>query len=350
MINHDSFKDSSILVIDDQRTITLILKKTLTESGFHNVTCINDPRDAMKTFEEVKPDLILQDLAMPHINGFELLKMFREKESIIPIIVLTSEQDPESKYNALSLGANDFLRKPFDKAELLARIHNNLAIRHQHKILEQKVAERTKELQETQIEVIHRLIKASEYRDSDTGDHIIRMSILCEELAKAVGFSDREAQILRYASTMHDVGKIGIPDDILLKPGKLSDEEFRVMKEHTLIGAEILKESRSRLLQMAENIVLTHHERWDGSGYPNGLKGEEIPLEGRITAICDVFDALTSSRPYKEPWPLDKVIAEIENQKGKHFDPDVADKFLDILPSVLERHQIFSHVKGTQQA
>ena len=344
---HPQFLDSRIVVIDDQKTITLILHKLLTETGFQNVFCINDPREAVDIFRTVQPDLILMDLTMPHINGFELLKIFRadKEHHFIPVIVLTSDQDQDSKTTALSLGANDFLPKPFDRAELIVRIQNNLAIRFQYKTLEQTVEERTRELRETQLEIIHRLIIASERRDADTGEHIIRMSVLCYYLGKANRLSEEECDVLRYASTMHDIGKIGIPDHILLKSGKLTTEEFEIMKTHTIIGGEMLAESRSSILQVAELITRTHHEKWDGTGYPRGLRGTEIPLVGRIAAICDVFDALTSRRPYKPAWSLEAALAELVSLKGTHLDPELVDLFIQILPEAITSNEVYAHLR-----
>ncbi|WP_248927016.1 HD domain-containing phosphohydrolase [Paenibacillus hamazuiensis] len=341
------YPESKLLIIDDQKTVAYILAKLLNEAGYDDVTYIHDPREALSTCEQLKPDLILLDLTMPYLSGFDLLELFKKEKSqqSIPIIVLTSDQDQESKLKALALGASDFLPKPVDRVELLVRIKNNLEIRYQHKLLEQKVAERTRELKETQIEIIQRLVKAAEYRDNDTGDHIVRMSMLCFHLAKAAGLPDEECELIRYASSMHDVGKIGIPDSILLKPGKLTDEEFAEMKNHTLIGGKMLSNSDTKVLQMAEEIAVTHHERWDGSGYPSGLAGEAIPLAGRITSICDVFDALTSIRPYKKAWPLGEAMEEIKRLRGTHFDPELADIFIAALPSIIESDLIFSHLK-----
>jgi putative two-component system response regulator len=352
LTNHiaTSYPESKILVIDDQKTITLILEKLLNESGYYNVTCVVDPRQAVEIYQKLAPDLVLLDLTMPFLSGFDLLKLFQQyhTDQFIPVIVLTSDQDQESKHTALALGANDFLPKPFDRVELLVRINNTLAIRNQHKFLEQKVAERTQELRETQIEIIQRLVKASEYRDTDTGDHIYRLSILCYHMGRELGFSNEDCENFRYASLMHDIGKIGIPDRILLKPDKLTSEEFEEMKQHTVIGSEMLSDSKAKFLQMAKEIACSHHEKWDGTGYPSKLSGEEIPLVGRITAICDVFDALTSSRPYKKAWPVEQAIEELKILKGNYFDPELTDVFLTVLPSIIGSEEIFAHLREAQ--
>jgi len=341
------YPDSKILIIDDQKTIVRILESLLRESGYRDVASVLDPREALSVCKAYDPDLVLLDLTMPHVSGFELLEIFKQQptQHFIPIIVLTSDQDQESKLKAFALGASDFLPKPVDRVELLVRMKSHLEIRYQTKLLEHKVAERTKELRETQIEIIQRLVKAAEFRDNDTGDHIIRLSLLCYHLGKAIGMTGEECELLRYASSMHDIGKIGIPDSILLKPGQLSEDEYEEMKSHTWIGSRMLSKSNTRLLQMAEEIALTHHERWDGTGYPRGLAGKAIPLVGRIAALCDVFDALTSSRPYKKAWSLKEAVAEIEKLRGTHFDPELTDIFLAALPSIVESDPYFRHLR-----
>ena len=214
--------------------------------------------------------------------------------------------------------------------------------------LEETVAARTKELEDTQREVIHRLGRAAEYRDNDTGAHIVRMSHYAAILAQAAGMNEEECRLVQQAMPMHDIGKIGIPDEILLKPDKLTDEEWHTMRRHTLIGAELLSGSDSPLLQMAEIIALTHHEKWDGSGYPNRLAGEDIPLPGRICAICDIFDALTSQRPYKEAWAIEKATEHIRELSGAHLDPRLVELFEDMMPLMLEVHRTYVDVSASE--
>ncbi|MCP4295047.1 MAG: HD domain-containing protein, partial [Proteobacteria bacterium] len=249
----------------------------------------------------------------------------------------------ETSLRALNSGARDFLVKPFNNQEALVRIHNLLEMRLAHKQLSQysetlelEVRARTKEIESTQLEIVHRLGLAAEYRDNETGAHIVRMSHYSMEIGKMMGLNDKETDLILHSAPMHDIGKIGIPDNILLKPAKLTFEEFDIMKQHAVIGTGILSGAGSELLQAAGNIALTHHEKWDGTGYPNGLKGLDIPLHGRITACADVFDALTSKRPYKTPWTIDKAVDFVSEMSGKHFDPAVVDAMMRSLPAMLK--------------
>ena len=257
--------------------------------------------------------------------------------------------DTETRLKAIKAGAKDFVNKPFIMEEMLARINNLLEVRMLHnslhnekRSLETQVVESSEELRQYQVEIIHRLARAAEYRDNETGMHVIRISKLCERLAQGHGLNDHECHLIRHASPMHDIGKIGIPDQILLKAGKLSAKEWSIMKTHADIGALILSGSESEFLQMAEIIAGSHHERWDGNGYPRGLKGEEIPLVSRIVTVCDVFDALTSDRPYKQAWTIEDTVDEMEKQRGKLFDPNVLQTFMDLLPEMVEIAQQFS--------
>jgi putative two-component system response regulator len=260
----------------------------------------------------------------------------------LPVIVLTAAQEKQTRLRALSEGAKDFLTKPFDLVEATSRIRNILEVtllhkrqRDQNRVLERLVRKRTQELHETRLEIIRRLGRAAEYRDNETGLHIVRMSHFSAIIGRAAGMSEYEADLMLNASPMHDIGKIGIPDRILLKPGKLDAEEWEIMKTHAAIGARILSGHESELMEMAQMIALSHHEKWDGSGYPHGLRGEEILLEGRIVALADVFDALTSERPYKKAWPLEQAFAEIRRLSGIHFDPHLVEVFQQVLPQIL---------------
>ena len=298
----------------------------------------SDAREVVPLFLQHRPDLVLLDLMMPHLDGFQVMDALKAAvvgELFLPILVLTADSNPQIKRRALSAGAKDFLTKPFDQTELLLRIMNMLEMRflqielaNQNQILEQKVVERTRDLAAAQMEILERLARAAEYRDDDTGHHTQRVGHVSAMLAIALQLPPAQVEVIRRASPLHDVGKIGVPDNILLKPGRLTPEEFEIIKPHTTIGAALLSGGHSEMVQMAELIALTHHERWDGSGYPAGLKGEDIPIEGRIVSIADVFDALSHDRPYKKAWPLEEAVAEIERSAGRQFDPEVAAAFL----------------------
>ncbi len=336
---------AKILIIDDQRLHIGLLEDILRKSGYQNIQSITNPQDAIELYKDYQPDLILLDLEMPKIDGFTIMAQLKELtgEERLPLLALSPSRSQELK--ALESGATDFLTKPYEGIEVLVRIHNiietrllNNAVRNQNKILEEKVKERTQELSQTRLDIIQRLAHAAEYRDEDTGVHIVRMSKLCAKLGAALGLDAQQYDLILNASPLHDIGKLGVPDSILLKPAKLTPEEWEIMKKHTTIGAKLLSGSDSDFMKMAETIALTHHEKWDGTGYPQGLKGEAIPLVGRIVAICDVFDALMSRRPYKKAWTLDETLAEIKRTSGTHFDPQVADVFSRVVLS--ERDEI----------
>jgi len=335
---------AKILVVDDQEMNVRLLEKILQHAGYTNVTTTSDSRDVEKLYLENDYDLVLLDIRMPHLDGFEVMEQLNEieKESYVPVLILTAQNDQETRLHALQLGAKDFLTKPFDQTEVLLRINNLLEVRLLHqqqrnlnKVLDQRVQERTHELNDTRLEVIRRLGRAAEFRDNETGYHIIRMSKFSQIIALNYGLDEKQAELILNASPMHDIGKIGIPDNILLKPGKLDKEEWEIMKTHAAIGADILSGHDSELMEMAKEIAMTHHEKFDGSGYPMGLKGQDIPLTARIVAISDVFDALTSARPYKKAWPAEEAIAEIKNCSGKHFDPELVEVFVRSLPEIL---------------
>lgn len=332
---------SRILIIDDEAPNIRLLLRLLRRAGFTNLVSTTDAREVPALIKATPPDLILLDLWMPHTNGFELLEQLRPEigdSNYLPILVVSADITAEAKARALSQGAKDFLHKPFDLVEVLLRIRNLLETRYlylelqrQNEILEARVKERTRELEEAQIEVIDRLARAAEYRDHTTGQHTRRVGELSALLACVLGLSQEEVELIRKAAPLHDVGKISLSDAILLKPGRLSPAEMELNRSHTTMGAELLSGGRFPLLKMAEIIALTHHERWDGEGYPQGLAGEEIPLPGRIVAVADVFDALVHERPYKRAWTPEEAMAEIAEQSGKQFDPAVVDALLSLL-------------------
>lgn len=350
MIEEKTVKEAKILIVDDQPANVTLIEKMLDIDGYVNVISTTDPTQVESIYMEQNSDLILLDLNMPEMDGYQVLAKIREVDpDYPPIIVLTAQSDRESRIKALGLGARDFLAKPFDRVELMTRIRNMLevrimtsAIKNQNKILDEMVRVRTQELNDTRLEVIRRLGRAAEYRDDMTGFHIIRMSRYSQLLALAAGMNEVEAEMLLNASPMHDIGKIGIPDHVLLKPGKLDPEEWKIMQTHVDIGVEILSGSDSELMAMAAEVAQNHHEKWDGSGYPRALAGEEIPLTGRVVALADVFDALTTKRPYKKAWSIEDTVDFLKEQSGKHFEPRLVELFLEILPDILEIRQQYS--------
>jgi putative two-component system response regulator len=333
------FRNARILIVDDEPINVDLLRRLLERAGFSRLSSTNDSREAVDLYTRFRPDLILLDLHMPHRDGLEVMDELNQiaESSYLPILMLTGDDTPEAKREALSRGAKDFLNKPFHSDEVLLRIGTlletrflYLQIQSQNQILEAKVRDRTRELEAAQIEIIERLARAAEFRDDNTGQHTERVGQMAALLARQIGLSDTQVSLIRRAAPLHDVGKIGIPDSVLLKLGKLTAAEFELVKTHTTIGARILSGSRFTILRLAEEIAFNHHERWDGKGY-NGISGSEIPLGGRIVAIADVFDALTQQRPYKPAWPVSDAIAEIDRQRGRQFDPALVDAFLRVI-------------------
>ena len=328
---------SRILVVDDQEANALLLQAVLTRAGYTAVETISDPLAVVARCAEAPPDLMLLDWHMPGCNGPEVLAgihFLTDEPNWMPVLVLTADISPDTKRQALSLGARDFLTKPIDVPEVLLRVRNLLQTRYLRVELQrtndqlyERVSQRTLELEDAKLEMLDRLALAAEYRDDETGQHAVRIGHTSELLALELGLGAAESTLIGHASRLHDIGKIGISDELLLKPGKYTVEEIAAMELHPKIGARILSGSNNPLLNMAEQIALTHHERWDGRGYPNSLTGEEIPLPGRIVTVADVFDALTHRRPYKEPWPISVAVREIIGEGGTKFDPKVTEAF-----------------------
>lgn len=348
---------SRILIVDDTPENVELLLMMLESCGYNRLKGVTDPREVLGLCRDEAYDLVLLDIRMPHLDGFQVMEQLKglHRNDFIPVLVLTAQNDRETRTRALEMGAKDFVTKPFDRSEVQLRIHNLLEVRQLYKeqqqqnmVLQSIVDERTRELQHKNDElqrsrhnIIQSLGKAGEYRDNETGMHVFRMASYARLLADAVGKDPEFVSNIWSAATMHDIGKIGIPDHILLKPGKFEPEEWEVMKRHTTIGAEILGEATSDLMRMARSVVLTHHERWDGGGYPHGLAGEAIPIEGRIVAVCDVFDALTSDRPYKKAWSVEAAVEYLKENSGSAFDPELVFAFIQILPMVLEVKEAF---------
>ena len=332
-------KQGKILIIDDEKANIRLLEMTLEDAGYDNVHSTTDSRESVMLFRSFQPDIVLLDLSMPYLDGFAVMQLLHAEmpDHEVPILVLTADALLATKHKALKEGARDFLSKPLDETEVLLRIKNLLESRFSHVLLEAKVQERTRdlekrtqELEQSQLETLQRLALAAEYRDDDTGLHTKRVGLNAARIAEALGLPSDQVDLILCAAPLHDVGKIGISDTILLKPGKLTDEEFAIMRQHTVIGAGMLSGSTSPWLQLAEEIAISHHERWDGKGYPKGLSGTNIPLVGRIVAIADVFDALTHERPYKSAWSVDEAMAEIESQSGRQFDERVVQVFMSL--------------------
>ncbi|MCR4300414.1 MAG: response regulator [Sulfuricaulis sp.] len=338
-----------IMIVDDQFTSRKILEQLVITLDEHlEVRSFADPISALEWAGNHQPDLVLTDYKMPQMDGIEFTSRLRELYADTPLVMVTTVEDKEVRYLALEAGATDFLNKPIDHTECRARCHNLLLLSHHQRIvknrallLESKVSEATKEIRIREEETLLRLAKAGEYRDEETGNHVIRMARFSRLMAEKIGLPESDCHIIEIAAPMHDIGKIGIPDGILLKPGKLDDTEMRVMRTHARIGYEILKDSPSKYLQLGAVIALGHHERYDGTGYPGRLRGYEIPLEARIVAVADVFDALTSVRPYKKAWSIQDSLNLLSSERGKHFDPDCVDAFHAQLEKILRVREMF---------
>ncbi len=333
-----------IFIVDDEPANLKLLDKLLTGQGYRSPVLVQDPRDVLERYSQTRPDLILLDINMPQLDGYQVMAQLQALNDPLlpPIVILTAQLGREHMVKALACGARDFVGKPFDRVELLMRVRNLLDAQRAHRLLhdqkamlEEMVRVRTDALNHTRLQVVHRLGRAAEYRDNETGLHTIRMSHYAAQLAQSLGWGAADCELLLHASPMHDVGKIGIPDAILLKPGKLDPAEWTIMQTHAAIGAHILEDSDSDLLQLASTIAHSHHEKWDGSGYPQGLAGDAIPAAGRIVAVVDVFDALTSARPYKQAWPVEQAVRYIADNAGQHFDPACATHFQQCLPALL---------------
>ena len=356
MIKVELFDDCSVLNIDDQSTSRAIVTQII-KSINPNIKVIekSNPEEAIEWASQNKVDLVYVDYLMPEMNGVDFVRLLKTLPNYetVPVIMITIRKDAETRYAALDAGVTDFISKPVDMHECKARCVNLLTMHQQHIALENKshlleslVKAATLEIKSREKETLMRLARAGEHKDFDTAMHLQRMSLYSRALAEKIGFSETEAEIIELAAPLHDIGKIGIPDSILLKKGSLDDLELKQMRKHPLIGYEILQGSPSKYLQKGCEIALAHHERFDGTGYPYSLKGVDIPLSARIVAIADVFDALTSVRPYKEAWSIDKALEYIRNESGKHFDPDLVDALVsirDVLEKIQREHATAIH-------
>jgi putative two-component system response regulator len=340
----------SILVVDDQAQNIALLEAFLAPQGYE-VLMAGSGEEALEKLSVNPIDLVLLDVIMPGMDGFTLTRRIRQDSAnlLLPIVLVTALRDTEDRIKGIEAGCDDFISKPIDKMELLARVRSLLKVKAYNDLLgnyrtelELEVARRTEDLKralerikDASLETIYRLSVASEYRDEDTGAHIMRVSRYSAAIARQMGLDASTVESILYAVPMHDVAKIGIPDQILMKPAKLDPAEWEIMKQHTVIGAKILEGSKAEYISIAETIALCHHEKWDGSGYPKGLKGKDIPVTARIAAIADVFDALVSKRPYKEAFVVERALAIIDEGNGRHFDPDVVAAFYAVKDEIL---------------
>ncbi len=335
-MNEKSAKQT-VLVVDDTPDNIDVLSGVL--RGDYKVKAALNGEKALRIVRsDSPPDIVLLDIMMPGMDGYEVCQQLKADPltSRIPIIFITAKTEIEDEQKGLELGAADYITKPISPPIVQARVKTQLALYDQNRELERKVRLRTEELNETRLEIIRRLGRAAEYKDNETGLHVIRMSYYSRLIAEANEMDEEWVELLFNAAPMHDIGKIGIPDNILLKNAKLDDQEWELMRKHPLFGAEIIGEHVSPLMAMSREIALSHHEKWDGSGYPNKLRGEDIPISGRIVAIADVFDALTTERPYKKAWSVEDALKHIDESSGSHFDPQLVPLLHEVMPDLLD--------------
>lgn len=345
----DGERMARILVVDDDLSNLNVLVRTLQRAGFRNVHGVCRAAEVMPTVVEFQPDVVLLDLHLPGTDGIELLmdlKAVQGRRNYLPVLALTGDSSRAMRDAALAAGARDFLTKPYEPAEVILRVRNlietrllHVELQRQNAMLSERFEARTEELEEAKLEILERLARAADFRDESSYGHTTRVGELAARIAAQMGMSAAEVEQMRIAARLHDIGKIGLSDSILMKPGPLAPSEFLAQEKHTLIGANILAGSRFPVLRVAEGIALTHHESWDGTGYPRGLREEEIPLSGRIVAVADVFDALTHVRAYKSAWRLDDAVDEIKHQSGKKFDPAVVKAFLKVVAAFVSEDE-----------
>ena len=369
----DFVRQAKVMIIDDEMLVIKVVKRYLSAEGYANFVMVDDSRQALEKIWEEQPDVILSDIHMPEVSGLDILRARQKNAKLtsIPVLILSGSSGNEVMREALELGATDFLAKPVDPYALSLRVQNALIVKSHHDHLasyaldlEEQVSRRVKQLEDSREQIVHCLARAAEYRDNETGEHIIRVGKYCRVIAEELGFPEKYCREIELGAQLHDVGKIGIPDSILLNPGRLTSEEFDVMKAHCGVGLEIMEPLSqqdgervrshassggfimetvdSPMLQLAASIARTHHEKWDGTGYPEKLAGEAIPIEGRICCVADVFDALCSERPYKPKFPLKKCLEIMLSERGTRFDPKVLDAFFARFAEIEEIRQTYN--------
>lgn len=346
-----------IVIIDDTPFNITLMEGIITAIAQTKTISFTNPVVGLAWCLKHEPDLIVLDYAMPEMNGVEVIQKLRAEHHLMdtPILMVTASTERQIRYDALKQGANDFINKPIDRYEFEPRVRNMLALRQAHlatrdraSLLQQEVSKAVAGIYERERETVMRLARAAEFRDPETGSHIQRMAYYSDIIARELGLDSDWRHTLLFASPMHDVGKLGIPDRILFKPATLTPEEMAIMQQHTTIGYSILNDSTSPVLQMAASIALSHHEKYDGTGYPNSLHGEDIPIEGRIVAAADVVDALASRRPYKEPWPMPKIEDYLKAHRGTHFDARCVDALLDCMPEIIAINERYNDTAEEQ--
>lgn len=361
----NEIRSSKIMIVDDEQLVIRVVRRFLSSDGYENFITLVDPRQAVEKIALEKPDVVLLDIMMPHVTGLDLLKIRQNTPELqhIPFLILSANAENQIKREALQLGATDFLAKPVDPSDLILRVQNALIVKRHHDHLanyavelERQVRERTQQIEKSREQIIHCLARAAEYRDNETGEHVIRVGKYCGVIAEQLGFGSDYRREIELAAQLHDVGKIGIPDSVLLNPGRLSSEEFEIMKTHCGLGMQIMEPLAdsegeqirrhsdmggfimegvdSPMLELAASIARTHHEKWDGTGYPNQLSGDNIPIEGRICCVADVYDALCSERPYKPKFPIKKCLEIMLSERGTRFDPIVLDAFFERIEEI----------------
>jgi putative two-component system response regulator len=343
MVAANAYGWARILVVDDEPSNARLLTRILERAGYRDVRTTSDARTVVPLFRERRPDVVLMDLHMPHVDGFGLLDALRcevDHGEIVPVLVITADPSRAARERAHRLGARDYVMKPFDACDIVLRTERLLELRTMYRLLRSRNADLLAELRSSEegleraeLEMLQRLTETAQYHDGGCDGHTMRVAAMSARLAAELGLEAGDVERVRRAAPLHDLGKVGLRDAILMKAGPLDRREFAAAERHTLIGATILSGSRFPLLRLAEEIALTHHERWDGTGYPRGLKGEDIPLAGRIVAVADVFDALTHARPYKQAWTPETALDEIRSLSGRHFDPAVVGALLRVLGS-----------------